>query len=194
MEPDKPHNVVSIPQIIRVVGKILGLIFVVLLAALLVWVKLQPDLKPLNRNNVSPTLLGYTNDASGTMLARIAITNLSGLLVYVYQPLIEIPAATEPSGATAYPPGQAYYHSDFFRWHSTLDSGASVVFTVPVPTNLSPWRLRFFADPDIGTARAIVRTVGALTFSPAARRLPYSVRSDWIETKRRIAAWKKDWL
>lgn len=170
---------------VRTALKILGLCFVALLAALLVWVKSQPPLKPLSSHNVSTTLLGYTNDASGTRLARIAITNLSGLVVYVNHPVIEIPAATDPAGVTVYPPGQEYYHSDYFRWHTLLDRNASIIFTVPVPTNLSPWRLQFEADPDVGNARAVVRIVEAFpSFRLAARRMPYDIESDWIDSKK----------
>ena len=165
----------------RIILRILGLIIV----ALLIWVKSQPTLKPLNRHNVSTTLLGYTNDGSGTRLARIAITNLSALVVYVYHPVIETPAATEWVGVEVYPPGQEYYHSDYFRWHAMLDSGASASFTVPVLTNQPSWRLGLYADADVGTARAIVRTVEAFpSFRHAARRMPYDIESDWIEIKK----------
>src|ERR1035437_6213276 len=125
----------------RTVLKILGLIVVALLAALLVFVATQPALKPLNRQNVPLSLLGYTNiDNKDTRLAVFSVTNLSASIILVRQPMIE---------------GLVYDRSNWPTWRAMLDSGASATFTVPVPTNLSPWRLGFFADNDVGAARAV---------------------------------------
>jgi hypothetical protein len=150
-----------------------GLILVALLAALLTFVATRPLLEPLSRQNVSLTLLSYTNDDNaGTRLAVFSVTNLSASIILVRQPMVK---------------GLVYDRSNWPTWRATLDSGASATFTVPVPTNLSPWRLGLFADNDVGTARAIVRAVRGFPFTAlghVARRLPYAIDSDWIENKK----------
>jgi hypothetical protein len=152
-----------------IILKILGLFLVALLAALLAFVVLQPPLKPLSHQNVPLTLLGYTNDDhAGSRLAVFAVTNLSGSVILVRQPMIE---------------GLVYDRSNWPTWRVMLDSGASATFTVPVPTNLSPWRLGIYAVNDIGTTRAIIRTVRGFPFT-AARRHPYGIDSDWIDNKK----------
>ncbi len=158
----------------RMMLRILGFILIALLAALLTFVATQPSLEPLSRHNVSLALLGYTtnDDSAGTRLAVFAVTNLSTSIILVRQPMIK---------------GLVYDRSNWPTWRAMLDSGASATFTVPVPTNLSPWSLGLFADNDVGTARAIVRTVRRLPFTAlghVARRLPYAIDSDWIENKK----------
>ena len=59
------------------------------------WVAFLP---PPGRPNISITLLGYTNGATGSRLAKIAVTNLNATTIYVYAPRVEIPAPTDPGG------------------------------------------------------------------------------------------------
>src|SRR5271154_5871590 len=105
------------------------ILFVLLVVcALLAWVAYQVAFQPPpGRPNVSVSLLGYTNDTSGTRLAMIAVTNLGTSTVLVYRGCIGIPASAEFRGWT--PVG------NFIPWHSMLDGGASGTFTIPPPTN-----------------------------------------------------------
>ena len=88
-----------------------------ILVAFLAWVAVQP---PLTRPNVSITFLGYTNDAAGTLLAVIAVTNLSTTEIFVYRPLIEMPEPKEPAGL-------AYDQSHTGQFHGTRCSDKSCV-------------------------------------------------------------------
>jgi len=144
---------------------------VVLLAGLLIFVISQLPLKPLSRANVALTFFGYTNIENASIrLAVFSVTNLSSSIILVRRPMVE---------------NLVYDSSNWPRWQAMLDSGASASFTVPVPTNPSPWRLYLDADPDVGTARAIVRAVEAFPFGwYAARRHPYVIQSDWVQSKK----------
>ena len=155
---------------IRIMLRIVGIGVVTLLTALLVFVVSQPPPSPLSRDNVSLTLVGYTNgNDPKTLLAVFVVTNLSASVILVRQPMVE---------------DVAYDGSNWPRWRAMLESGASTNFTVPVPTNLPSWRLGLYADPDVGAARAIVRVVRAFPFGPPARRHPYAIHSDLIETEK----------
>ena len=149
--------------------RIVGIIVVTLLTALLLFVVSQPPLSPLSRHHVSLALVGYTNgNDPRTLLAVFAITNLSTSVILVRQPMIE---------------SVVYDSSTWPRWRAMLESGASASFTVPVPTNLPSWRLGLYADPDVGATRAIVRVVRAFPFGVPARRHPYAIHSDLIESE-----------
>jgi hypothetical protein len=161
---------------IRFTFRVVGLMFCLLLAALLIFVAWQPPLPQLNRQNVPLTLLGYTNsDTSFTRLAIFAVTNLAMSDIRVYRPMV---TSSNVSGRPVY---------NAFNWpafQAVLGRDASAEFTVPVPTNLSPWRVNLLADPDVGAARAIVRTLRAFPFGRAARRMPYGINSDWIDNQK----------
>jgi hypothetical protein len=146
-------------------------------------------LPPPGRPNISIAFLGYTNDTAGARLAKIAVTNLNSSTIFVYQPKIELQAPTDPSGH------ENYFSGVNCSWRSMLDRGASGSFTIPPPTNQSPWRLSFFVYPDRGrSAKNIIKNVVSLSCVSVglwplfekvlpldgAFRLPYSIEGDWI--------------
>jgi hypothetical protein len=143
------------------------------------WVAFQP---PAGRPNVSITFLGYTNDTTGTKLARIAVTNLNTSAVFAYAPLVETPSLTTSADST-------YYHSGGdSRWHAMLGSGASDTFTILTPTNESPWRLQLYVYPDRGAVRVFIKdVVGICCMSigimPRFMRMPYEIKGDWIKSE-----------
>lgn len=160
------------------------------LFALGTWVALQP---PPGRPNISITLLGYTNDATGTRLAQIAVTNLNPTTIRVYQPRIELQAPTDPRGY------EDYFSGVPGSWNSTLARGASGSFMISPPTNQSPWRLSFYVYPNVGRgARNTAKTVVSISclsvgvwplfarFLPLAGafRMPYTVAGDWIKNEK----------
>jgi hypothetical protein len=172
--------------------KILTLVVMVIvgLFALGAWVAFQPV---PGRPHISVTVLGYTNDATGARLAKIAVTNLNDSTIYVYAPRIEIQAPTDPRGYEDFSSGVN------FSWNSTLDKGASGSFTIPPPTNQSPWRLSFHVYPDRGKgARNTLKRVVSISclsvglwpqfakFLPlgGAFRMPYNVEGDWIKNEK----------
>ncbi len=175
----------------KTISRILTLIVVVIVAlfTLGAWVAFQPA---PGRPNVSIAFLGYTNDATGARLAKIAVTNLNATTIFVYQPRIEIQAPTDTWGSENYSSGVNS------SWNSTLAGGASGSFTIPPPTNQSPWRLSFYVYPDRGrgvknTIKSVV-SISCLSvglwpmfarFLPlnGAFRMPYNVEGDWIKTE-----------
>ncbi len=124
------------------------------------------------RPNVSIKLLGYTNYSAGSRLAMITVTNLSAFTIYVYQPIIEIEAPTEPRGFTNYFPGNT---NQWRQFHSELDSGMSGNLTIQPPPIQSPWRLSFYVYSDLGAVQVIKR------FVTGRRYMPFRIRGDWIE-------------
>jgi hypothetical protein len=174
------------------ISKILTLIVIVIavLFALGAWVAFLP---PPGRPNISINFLGYTNDATGTRLAKIAVTNLNPTTIFVYEPHIEIQAPTDPRGY------EDYFSGVNCSWNSTFDRGASGSFTIPPPTNQSPWRLSFYVYPDRGrgvknTMKRVV-SISCLSvglwplfarFLPldGAFRMPYNVEGDWIKNEK----------
>jgi hypothetical protein len=174
---------------INTIAKVLTLIVIVIvgLFTLGAWVAFQP---PPGRPNISITFFGYTNDATGSRLAKIAVTNLNATTIFVYEPHIEIQAPTDPRGY------EDYFSGVNCSWDSTLDRGASGSFTIPPPTNQSPWRLSFYVYPDRGrgtknTIKGVVSisclSVGVwplfARFLPldGAFRMPYNIEGDWIK-------------
>lgn len=147
-------------------------ILALILVAMLAWVAFQPS---PGVPNVSIKLLGYTNDSSGTRLAMIAVTNQSAFQIFVYLPTIQIREPTAPRGFTNYFQGNT---NQWQRFHSKLDRGASGNFTIPPPTNQSPWRLSFYVYNDLGTAQVFKRGV------TGRRRHPFEIESDWIESEK----------
>lgn len=150
-------------QTTRFIVGALGLILIGLLA----WVASLP---PLVRPKVSITLVRYTNNVTGDRLATFAVTNLSASTIMVYHPVVEIPDPTGPAGLAI---DQTHRP---ISWVSMIGRGASSSFTVPLPTNQTPWRIMLDADPDVGFARALQRYV-----TMRARRMPYNIECDWHE-------------
>jgi hypothetical protein len=171
---------------------ILTLIVIVIgvLFTLGAWVAFLPQ---PGRPNISITFLGYTNDATGTRLAKIAVTNLNASTIFIYQPHIEIQALTDARGY------EDYFSGVNCSWDSTLDSGASGSFTIPPPTNQSPWRLSFYVYPDRGRGvKNTIKNVVSISclsvglwplfarFLPldGAFRMPYNIEGDWIKNEK----------
>ena len=147
-------------------------------------------LPPPARPNMSVTLLGYTNDPAGTRLAQITVTNLNPTTIYVYQPRIELQAPADPRSY------ENYFSGVNCPWHSLLAPGAADSFTIPPPTNPSPWRVSFYVYPDRGRSvkNAIKSAVRISCVSVGlwprlanqlpingAFRHPYNVEGDWIQ-------------
>ena len=76
----------------------LGVFALVLLAGLVALSQVPRRGRP----NVAIALLGYTNDSSGTRMARIGVTNLSGLKVFVYLPTVQVQSPADQLGITYY--------------------------------------------------------------------------------------------
>ena len=174
------------------ISKILAFIVIVIvgLFTLGAWAAFQP---PPGRPNISITFLGYTNAATGTRLAKIAVTNLNPTAIFVYQPHISIQALTDPSGY------EHYFSGVNCSWSSMLDRGASGSFTIPPPTNQPPWRLSFLVYPDRGRSakNTINGVVGFSCLSVGVWPLfwkylplggtfnhPYYIEGDWIKNEK----------
>lgn len=172
-------------------SKILTLIvfIIVVMFTLSAWVAFLP---PPGRPDISINTLNYTNDASGSRLAKIAVTNLNSTTIFIYAPRIEIKAPTEPRGY------EDYFLGANRSWHALLGSGASENFTIPTPTNQLPWRLSFYVYPDRGksvknTMKHVVSiscmSVGVwplfARFLPinGAFMMPYDIEGDWINNE-----------
>ena len=132
---------------------------------------------------VSITLLGYTNDmTSGITSATFAVSNLNPSAVFVYMPSIEMPAPGKPGGLEF----DSLAHG--LRWRSVIKAGNSTVFTCPVPTNQTSWRVSFNASLETGPVWVFKDMVNlALTkiyITPVFNKhMPYGVHGDWIEKK-----------
>jgi len=173
------------------ISRILGLTVVVIVALFAVgaWVAFLP---PPGRPNLAITFCGYTNDATGLRLAKIAVTNLNATTLYVYEPRIEIQAPTDSRGDAD------YFSGVNCAWGAMLDRGASGSFTIPSPTNPSPWRLSFYVYPDRGggVKNRLKRVVSISCLSvglwplfykslpiDGAFNMPYNIEGDWIKPR-----------
>lgn len=179
------RSINTIPRILTLI-----VIVIIVLFTLGAWVAFLP---PPGRPNISITFLGYTNDTTGTRLAKIAVTNLNATTIFAYEPRIEIQAPTDSRGY------EDYFSGVNCSWDSTLDSGASGSFTIPPPTNQLPWRLSFYVYPDRGrgvknTMKGVV-SISCLSvglwplfgrFLPldGAFRMPYNIEGDWIKNEK----------
>src|ERR1043165_10172406 len=72
--------------------------------------------------DVAIALLGYTNDSSGTRMARIGVTNLSDFKVRVYLPIIQVQSPADRLGFTNYFDGNT---NQWRRFHEMLGKGES---------------------------------------------------------------------
>ena len=127
---------------------------------------------PPSSINVSVKFLHYTNDSSGGRYAVIGVTNRGASTIFVYRPLIEIPDKTSPSGLDF---DQSHRP---LSWHARLGGDASDDFTIPLPTNQSPWRVTLLVYNDLGLELRVMRMV-----TGAARRMPYGIQGDWISNQ-----------
>ena len=149
-------------------------IMVVLFAigtGMLVWVALQP-----REPKASVTFLGYTNDATGTRLATLVVSNLNSFVVR-RQAAYWMDLATSTGGTNQ---GGGWFSS-----RNDLNAGAFEIIAVPVPTNQPSWRVLLSLNPDIGIAAEAVDYVSFMFFGfqtpPFLQRRSYLVGSDWIE-------------
>jgi hypothetical protein len=144
-------------------NNLIFLISLLIICAGITFIALMP---PPARPNISITLLGYTNDATGVRLASFVISNRDPAAAYVYmaRELLKFGPQLPFDSST---PG--------ISWHTMLDGGASVPLAIPPPTNDSPWQLTINADPDVGFVRSLHYVI-----NHTGRRMPYDIHSDWI--------------
>ena len=148
---------------------------VVLITAFLGWWALsqRPEAPP----NVTVTLLGYTNDATGARLAAFAVSNLSPSAVWLQSHYrVQTPTATRWTNlANGWLPGGS----------RLLNTGTSQTIAVPLlGTTNRPWRVSLSVSPDVGFVRETMektvvplRSVGLKTRHYKAN---YGVCCDWI--------------
>jgi len=92
-------------------------------------------LSPPSRGASSPlsvTFSGYTNDNAGERLARMTVTNRSGLAL-----------RRESHGRVEYRTGPQKISGFHVAIPVSLSSGQSEVYLVPAPTNRGMWRVAF---------------------------------------------------
>ena len=138
--------------------EILIFIVVCLLFSFLGWVAYLPS---PGRSDVSLKFLHFTNDTAHVPQTVFAITNLGTGAAYCHRPAV-IDMIYEGTNCPA--------------WHVMLDGGASTTFRMPVPTELSLWKLRLTVDPEVGFIRTLKRY---LPRAPA-KRMPFTIYSDWV--------------
>ena len=97
--------------------------------------------------NASATFVGYTNDASGTCLARFAITNQSNVAIR-RAPKCLICSATStgawlPNSGVPLARGQV------------LEAGASEIITIKAPVVTTAWRASFYVSNEVGIRRLV---------------------------------------
>lgn len=171
------------------ISRILAFIMVLVIVSLALgaWVAFEP---PPGRPKISITFHGYTNDATGARLAKITVTNLNDSTILVCSPHFEIQAPAKPDGY------EHYFSGVNYPWSSNLVGSASGSFTIPPPTNPSPWRLTFLVYPNHGmSAKNIIRSAAVFScmnvglwpryakYLPfgGAMRLPFYIQGDWID-------------
>jgi hypothetical protein len=128
--------------------------------------------------NLSTAFRGYTNDATGTPIARFTVSNLTGSAMYCYRPFIEVKTTN----------GLEYLRESNISWAVTLDRNASCDFTIPFPTDHSRWKLTFLVYSPTGMKRTFNNFANEifrrLWFKPPYRTNPYKIETDWIEAAR----------
>jgi hypothetical protein len=125
---------------------------------------------------VSIRLLGCPKDTDGTEFALLTVTNASRFPVFVYRPIIEVQAPSEPGGLSYVFQGGT---NQWFRLHLRLAGGASENFKMPMATNRVPWRVSVLVYNDVGTVPVILRRL-----MMSSRHMPACVRSDWFDRPR----------
>ena len=124
---------------------------VVIFGALVTWIAFQPPRQPpATSPDGSVTFLGYTNDGSGTRLAKFTVTNLSPFTV-ARSPKCLICIAAPGAG---WMPHSAILLPEFPR-SKVLGAGKWEIITVPPPTNQSPWRISLYLSNDARLAWTI---------------------------------------
>ena len=140
--------------------------------AFALWRMLVVDQRRTEWPKVSVTLLGYTNDATGSRLATFAVTNLS-----------QSPVIRE-AGYWIQSPGTIPQNGSNHSWNlfsagrdSRLLPGDSETLLVATPTNQPSWRISLTVSYPETMAKRVVRETLDWANIP---KHSFGFRSDWI--------------
>ena len=153
--------------------KCLILIGGVLLAVFVLWLMLVIKDRRNDWPTVSITLIGYTNDATGSRFAMFAVTNLSqSTVIREAGYWIQSPGAIPPNGNNTswnlFPAGR----------NSRLQPGEVETLWVVTPTNQPSWRISMTVSyPESMTKRVVRETLDWASIPKHS----FAFRSDWIE-------------
>jgi hypothetical protein len=146
--------------------------------------------------NVSLAFLGYTNDSTGSRLARFLVTNHdnSGISQWTAFLVIKTPAGLEsvPGGSFGFkvqaPAGWMPQSKSFLPGNRVLGPGASEVVGFLPPTNQPLWRIHLRVHPDVGAILDIKGKVAhamwRIGLRPRYQEMLYGIDSNWIEGER----------
>jgi len=122
----------------------------VLIGAALLWAFRQhsPGMPAASiQLNASAAFVGYTNDASGTCLARFAITNQSDIAIK-RAPKCPICSSTLTG---AWSPNSGV----LLARGKVLEAGASEIITIKAPAVTTAWRASFYVSNELGIRRLV---------------------------------------
>ena len=144
----------------------------VLVAAFALLLMLAVGQRRTDWPKVSVTLLGYTNDATGSRLARFAVTNLSqSAVIRDWGYWIQSPSANPQNGSNIswnlFQPGK-----------TLLLQGEAETLWVVAPTNLASWRISLSVSYPESIAKRIMRETFDWANIP---KHSFGFRSDWID-------------
>ena len=145
-------------------------VFVVLVAALIIWRLAQPAQSTLPLK-VSISFAGYTNDAAGRRLATFALTNQSNVGLLRFRN-----CSIEGRLENSFP------SNHYVREHLLAPSESELV-TVVSPTNLQTWRVTFYFSPDRHSRklRVFPKLYRVLPEEYRTFRSQCYARSEWID-------------
>jgi hypothetical protein len=154
-------------------------VILLLFAAGLTWFALLHPFHSPTRSTTTPdasvTFLGYTNDTSGTLLARFSITNLSDFAVG-RSPKCLFCVATAGSGWTP--------HSGALLPNGRLlGVGASEIVAIKPPTTQLPWKASFYVSNDVGPGWAGKRLINT-ALHLIGRHGPYGAATRQVDSER----------
>ena len=145
----------------------------VLLVAFALWLVLVAGQRRTEWPKVSVTVLGYTNDATGSRFAVFGVTNLSQL------------AVIRRAGYWIQTPGAVPQNGSNLCWKlftagrkSRLLPGEAETLLVVIPTNQSSWRISMMVSYPESMARTVVRET--LDWANIPQQW-FVFRSDWID-------------
>ena len=145
----------------------------VLIAVFALWLMLVVGQRRTDWPKLSVTLLGYTNNATGSRLATFAVTNLS-----------QSPVIRE-AGYSIQSPGSNLQNGNNISWNlftggrnSRLQPGEAETLLVVTPTNQSSWRILFSVRYPESMATRVVRETLDWASIPGHS---FSFQSDWID-------------
>ena len=144
----------------------------VLVAAFVLLLMLGVGQRRTDWPKVSVTLLGYTNDATGSRLATFAVTNLSqSAVIRNWGYWIQSPSANPQNGSNIswnlFQPGK-----------TRLLQGEAETLWVVAPTNLPSWRILLTVSYPEPIAKRIARETFDWANIP---KHSFGFRSDWID-------------